>query len=295
MTAYVEWRLKVPAAEEEALTAELWRCGSLGMEVREADGGKLMIAYFSDPPAVVDPPFDPSLWEQRGVEKLSESTFSEADWMAAYRAQTAPLSTGQFVIHSGEPDAWDDESSAVVDGLQDDASYHLRIPARTAFGTGSHESTRLTLAWLEALPLAGCRLLDVGTGSGILAFAGMLLGARQVVGYDIDSQSVCIARTNIDLNGALLGERVPAFFAGGPAAIRPGPLFDLAVVNVLPERILGHYPQILERLRPGGRVISSGNLVSQRGDLLERFAAWGLRPEGEKIEGEWLALALSLA
>lgn len=289
MSAYQEWRLQLPATVEEALTAELWRCGTLGLEVRDVEGGKLIIAYFSDPLAD-DFDFDLQAWRRRGVERLSHGTFDDDDWMATYRAHIAPLRVGRFVIHSGEPDDASHPATAVE--APDEAGVHLRIPARTAFGTGSHESTRLTLAWLQDLPLAGRRLLDVGTGSGILAFAALLLDARQVVAYDIDAQSVCVARTNCVLNAGVLGGRSPAFLAATADALRRRPCFDLALVNVLPERILDHYPGILARLHPGATVVSSGNLVTQRGQLLDRFAAWGWRPVGEKVEGEWLAWAL---
>ncbi len=292
MNAYQEWRFQLPAAIEETLTAELWRCGTLGLEVREAEGGKLIVAYFSDPLAD-DFDFDLEAWRQRGVERLAHSRFDDDDWMATYRAHIAPLSVGRFVIHSGEPE----DAAAVLDAptssaSQSEPTVHLRIPARTAFGTGSHESTRLALAWLEDLPLAGRRVLDVGTGSGILALAALVLEARRVVAYDIDAQSVCVARTNCALNAEVLGGRRPALLAATPGALRRRPWFDLALVNVLPERIVDHYPEILARLKPGATVISSGNLVQQRGELLDRFAGWGWGPLGEKVEGEWLAWAL---
>lgn len=293
MSAYQERHFKVPGDEEEALSAELWRCGTLGIEVRDlprpsdatADE-KLLIAYFSDPLPADAPTFELAAWQPRGIEQLHAASFREEDWMAAYRARIEPLSLGRFIVHSGEPD------EDPCDQPTPQGSYRLRIPARTAFGTGSHESTRLTLAWLDDLTVTGQQLLDVGTGSGILSFAGLLLGAKSVVAYDIESQSVCVARTNCQLNDEVLEQRSPAFFAGTVNALRRRPCFDLALINVLPERILDHYPDILARLRPGATVISSGNLVNQEQRLLKRFVDWGLTFVGRKVEGDWLALAL---
>ena len=290
---YQAWHLLVPRDQEDALTTVLWQHGTLGLEVREPDTPQatqlLMIAYFAATEEAVDeasPPFDLAPWQAQGVEVQSVQRFSDADWMAAYRAQIEPLSIGRFVVHSGEP-----ETSAEA-GEDDPDRYHLRIPARTAFGTGSHESTRLTLACMENLDLDGLRLLDVGTGSGILAFASQLLGAHSVVAYDVESQSVCVARVNANLNAALLAGRNPHFFAGTTLALRHGPSFDLALVNVLPERILSHYPDILACLAPHGAVISSGNLITQRDELLPRFESWGLHPEDERMEGDWVAWTL---
>lgn len=292
-STYQAWHLQVPQAEEDALTAELWQHGTLGIEVREPDTPeatqRLLIVYFAAPPGPEEdpkPPFDLATWQSRGVEVRSVQRFSDADWMAAYRAQIEPLAIGRFVVHSGEP-----ETSAGA-GDDDPDRYHLRIPARTAFGTGSHESTRLTLACMETLGLEGLRILDVGTGSGILAFASHILGAHRVVAYDLESQSVCVAKTNADLNTDLLAGQSPDFFAGTIQALRHGAHFDIALINVLPERILPHYPDILACLEPHGAVVSSGNLVTQKDELLQRFTNWGLHPEDEQVEGDWIAWTL---
>lgn len=298
-STYQAWHLLVPRAHEDALTADFWQHGTLGIEVREPETADathvLLIAYFAAPPNPEDEaptPFDLDAWTSRGITVQSVQRFSDADWMAAYRAQIEPLAIGRFVVHSGEPETSAEAGNDDPDRHHDPDRYHLRIPARTAFGTGSHESTRLTLACMESLDLDGLRILDVGTGSGILAFAGQLLGAGQVVAYDLESQSVCVARTNATLNSDILEGRVPAFFAGTVQALRHGTGFDLALVNVLPERILPHYPDVLSCLRPDGMVISSGNLITQRDELLQRFAAWYLQPEDEQTEGDWVAWTL---
>ena len=294
MGTYWTWRFVIPASLEEELSATLWGFGPLGLSSDpepDASGRVSLLAYFSDPPPEEAlRVFDWGPWLARGVELQGEERHAEEDWLASYREAAQPIDIGRrFRIDPGEPDAKPPE---IPEGR-----LLLRIPARTAFGTGSHESTRLMLRWLEELEsgdslknssfLKDSTVLDVGTGSGILAFAALALGARRVVGYDFDPEAVLMARAYAQLNGY-----APALFAGRPKALTEGPLFDLLLVNILPERICDEYPALLERLRSDGRVISSGNLVEQREALLERYAAWGLSLEGEKTEGEWTSFLL---
>jgi ribosomal protein L11 methyltransferase len=284
---WARWRFRVPEELEEILAAELWACGSLGMESRAAPpDGVFLEAYFAAPPPQAAAAFDAAAWRRRGVELVGREPFAERDWLSSYRRGVEPLDVGERfrVDQRLQPAA----SATVAPAGDEDGRFVLRIPAQTAFGTGSHESTRLVLRWLEALDLDGLEVLDVGTGSGILAFAAELLGARRVVAFDRDSQAVCIARRNAAQNG-----RTPRLFSGRLAALRPRPLFDLALVNILPEHVLGEMSQLVPLLRPGARVVSSGHLLRWRERLLDQLAALGFSCLGEKTENDWVAFLLA--
>ena len=285
------WLLTLPAEAEEDLCAELWALGCLGLQLLADDdtppdqlerAGRLRLeAYFPDPlPETAG--FDVERWHPRGVERLADESFTPRDYLEEYRATAAPFDLGRrFRIDPGEPP----EGLLGTPPEPDDSGrWLLRLPARTAFGTGSHESTRLTLQILEDVPLEGLRVLDVGTGSGILAFACQLLGVRWVTGYDIDLETCLIARQNMDLNGLHF-----PLFAGPRKALAAGSPFDLLLINVLPERIANDLPHLMLHLRPGGSLISSGNLVSRRDELLQHFQAFGLNLHSELEEGEWIA------
>jgi ribosomal protein L11 methyltransferase len=298
-SGYQRWSLELPAELEDPLAAELWGCGTLGIEVREKAPGRIAVdAYFPDPPPAALDGFDLESWHRRGVERLAVDPFAARDWLAEYRAVSVPIEVGRrFRIDPRDVDdgaAVGAEVEAAAPTPGPDGRYTLRIPARSAFGTGSHESTRLALRWLEELDLAGRSVLDVGCGSGVLAFAAELLGAARVVGFDADPQAALLAAQNARWNG--LSAR---FFAGRVAALRAaapcGGAFDVALVNVLPERIAGELPALLRRLHPGARVVSSGNLAERRGELLGRLAGLGLELEGELVEGEWVAFLLRSA
>ena len=275
----------LPADLEDLFTAELWSLGALGFQVGDAEAGRLRLdAYFPSPvpAALARHDFDP--WRRRGVAELTTEELADRDWLAPYRAACEPFDVASsFRVDPRDP----------VDGASGSAPSSrrtLRIPARTAFGTGSHPSTSLALEWLEELDIAGLAVLDVGTGSGILSFAAEILGAGPVVGLDVDAQAACIAHGN-----ALLNEMTPRFFAGSVAALAARPRFDLALVNVLPENVLHEIPRLIQVLKPAARLVSSGNLASRREELLARWTGWGFELAGEKRDGEWAAWLLALA
>lgn len=285
---------RLPAAREDELAAALWGRGALGCEVTDdAEPGRIrLVAYF---PAGEAPAFD-AAWRLLEVEEAGGDSFEGRDWLAEYRAHSRPLAVGRrFVV---DPRDLDDPAAREPIDPGQPGRIVLRIPAQNAFGTGSHASTRLVVELLERHPdvVAGSDILDVGTGSAILALVALHLGAQSVVGYDPDAEAVVTARLNARRN-PVPGRPEPALFAGGVQALgaeRP-PAFDLALINVLPERVIADYPSIRGRLRAGGQVISSGNLVEHRDAWLGRLAGLGLVPRDERGDGEWIAFLLRAA
>ncbi len=274
------WALnfRLPAELEDVFTAELWSCGGMGCEIRPETPGWLAVnAYF---PAAETSALDLAAWQARGVELVLRQQLGERDWLADYRQRAHPLRVGCFWLDPRDLDAGS-PGEVPADVIP------LRIPAQTAFGTGSHESTQLALLWLAELPLAGRDILDVGTGSAILSLAALALGARRVWALDVDAQAVVIAHANSCRNGLF-----PHLFAGKLQALKPNPKFDLVLANVLPERILPDFPALLPLLKPGGRVVSSGNLQTRRDELLLQFAQLGFLLVGEKSVGEWTSFIL---
>jgi ribosomal protein L11 methyltransferase len=257
------------------LIAELWALGTRGIEQREGagDAPDLLEAYF-DPAALPPAEETADTWLRCGATLIEVREIAAEDWLAAYRARSVPLAIGPLVVDPREP----------VEGEGAPGPEILRIPARNAFGTGSHESTRLILEALCETELAGRSLLDMGTGSGILALAALRRGARRAVAFDLDVGSVITAGDNARLNA--LG---PEIFAGTVEAL--GGMFDVVLVNILPHRWLEQAPAVVGCLRAGGELLVSGLLAAEEGAVAEPLTALGLAVSGRRREGEWAALS----
>lgn len=181
----------------------------------------------------------------------------EEDPFEAYRAASRPFPVGDRL--------WIDPGPA-TEAPPPAGRIALRVPASRAFGTGTHESTRLALAALEEELLEDRAVLDVGTGSGVLALAAVALGARRAVAFDSDPQAVFVARENLALHP--FGDRV-ALAACGPAALSGA--FPLVVANLLPEELLPMRATVSARVGPKGRFIVSGIPEDREGAVLPKL------------------------
>ncbi len=155
---------------------------------------------------------------------------------------------------------------------------NLLLDPGLAFGTGTHPTTALCLEWLDGQDLAGCDVLDFGCGSGILAIAALLLGARQAVGTDIDPQALEASRDNAARNG-IDPTRFPVYL---PADLPQQPA-EVVVANILAGPLVSLAPQITGLVAPGGRLALSGILAEQAEEVRAAYAdAFDLDPTAEK-------------
>jgi ribosomal protein L11 methyltransferase len=271
---YLRLSFLVEPGSEERLSAELWQRGTLGVELCEQT--RSVVAYFPDGAVLTDVE-----WHLHGGRLLAAEPLADQDWLAGYRLAARPIALGRrLLVDPGEPrDEPHQAAAAELDGR-----ILLRLPARTAFGTGSHASTRLAVELLDDLAVEGLEVLDVGFGSGVLSFAAHLAGAAKVVGVEIDGQAALVGGQNRALNGLW-----PAWLVGGVRALRPEPLFDLALVNVLPERIADDLGEIHLRLRAGGRAIFSGILTEAAASVVTALRGCGFEPRERRSSEEWSA------
>ncbi len=169
----------------------------------------------------------------------------------------------------------------------------LTLDAGIAFGSGEHGSTRGCLRALERVAhRRPARILDLGTGSGILAMAAARLLRRPVLAVDIEPWSVRVAAQNAALNG--LRNRVACRFGNGwrTPAIRAGGLYDLVFANILARPLCLMAGSLAARLAPGGTVILAGLLVTQVPMVLAAHRRQGLVLEAGLVEGYWATLIL---
>jgi ribosomal protein L11 methyltransferase len=145
---------------------------------------------------------------------------------------------------------------------------NLRLDPGLAFGTGTHPTTALCLRWLAQAELAGQEVVDFGCGSGILAIASLLLGARQAYGIDNDPQALVASQDNAKRNG--VAERLTLWLPSEVQSV----VADVVVANILAGVLIELRDHILALLRPGGRIALSGILTRQQEDVTAAYAAW---------------------
>lgn len=163
----------------------------------------------------------------------------------------------------------------------------LTIDPKMSFGTGYHETTRLCLQLLEKHIAPGMRVLDVGTGTGVLAIAAIKLGASLAVGVDVDEWSFNNAGENVRLNDVHHSITI----LQGDITAAPSPAYDIVVANIQMNVLSPMLPEIKQRLTLDGVVLLSGLLTHDEEPMIEALHAEGFRVMEELQEHEWIAFA----
>jgi ribosomal protein L11 methyltransferase len=277
MSRHQRLTIAAPREIEDRVVAELWAQATLGIEMRETAGGGLLLdAYFEDGAELW-----PAAWEVLGARTVGVEPLPPTDWMAAYRARARPFRVGRrWLIDPREPDG-----RVAAPPAGGNRRIRLFIPVQAAFGTGEHATTRSMLEVLEGLPVAGTRVLDWGTGTGILALAALRLGAAEACALDVDLEAVAIARHNARRHDVGL-----ALLAGGLAALRAPERFDLALVNILPARIAAELARLPRLVAPGGMIVLSGLLAGGEAGSIARLVGLGCRVVGRRTLDGWCTL-----
>ncbi|MGB9722450.1 MAG: 50S ribosomal protein L11 methyltransferase [Chloroflexia bacterium] len=211
----------------------------------------------------------------RPIGPLQVRTLTEEDWGQAWKAYYPILQVGERLVVVPAWKRFRPSRGQIA----------LRLDPGPAFGTGLHPTTQLCLRALERFLQPGMRVLDLGTGSGILAIAAARLGSGPVLALDRDPIAVQAARRNIRRNRL-----------SGRIRVREGTLedgmapFDLLLANLLARTIQELAGRLAAALAAGGILIASGILVEQAGEVRTTLQAAGLPAVGQLQEGDWVAL-----
>jgi len=273
----------VAAADEDLAAAALGEAGTSGIEVRPGPDGRVrLVAYFEGDATA------PALALLPPGATVEPAEVPEVDWVARFRETFHAFRAGRFLVAP----PW---------GLPTDAASRdvLVVDPGRAFGTGTHETTRLCLAVLEGLaarrPLG--RTLDLGAGTGLLAVAAVRLGASFVCASDIDREANHASRHHARLNGV----RLAVVQSDGGRGFRAAS-FDLVLANLMALLLVDRAAEIRALVAPGGALVLSGLLVEDVPFVRDAFEGRGLatEPRGDAtaaraaanviVEGEWAAL-----
>lgn len=293
----VEITLAADDRSAEALADALLEHGALSVSIEDANAGT-----GDEEPLYGEPGFapEPHAWARSRLRVLVEEMTADAiidtacatmqiapavekrvsvedtDWVRQTQSQFGPtrISERLWIVPSWHRPP--DEHAVVV-----------RLDPGIAFGTGTHPTTRLCLAWLEQTLPHGASVLDYGCGSGILAITAAKLGAGTVVGVDIDPQALEAARSNSRMNA------VDASYTDSHGLSQSATTFDVVLANILSNPLKLLAPALVARVTPGGSLVLSGILDRQSDDVVAAFSrtSASLRLTPWRSEEGWVCLA----
>jgi ribosomal protein L11 methyltransferase len=210
----------------------------------------------------------------------------DEDWVTRSQAFLTPIQAGRFHVFTG-----------AYAGKAPDAAIPFLIEAGRAFGTGHHETTSGCLEMLDRLATEGKRfeaVADIGTGTGLLAFAARALWPEAaVIAADIDPVSIDVTRDNMAAND-IPADAIPLFVCPGvdhDDIARSGP-FDLLVANILAGPLIELAPSFAAVVRQGGRIMLAGLLAEQEADVIDAYAVFGFRLSERLQRGDWPTVVL---
>ncbi|MBX2812624.1 MAG: 50S ribosomal protein L11 methyltransferase [Myxococcales bacterium] len=264
----------------------LFEMGANGLEWRASDDGLEVVAALRSGPDGLENLLS-AVWKctleaDLPVGWVRAEPYADVDWSIHWREHFKPLcfkdkskpdSAALWIVPSWlEPPAG--------------ATTILRIDPSSAFGTGIHATTSLCVEWLMENRLSS--VLDIGTGTGVLAFVGAILGAQPVVAIDNDPEAVRVATQNRDLN--VFAEH-QIDISGNELAQITGQ-FQTVVANVLAQPLIELAPDIVPKVAAGGRLGLSGVLASQVDEVTNAYVSRGMTLAEVRHQGEWVLIAL---
>lgn len=295
------WKLSLPCtrAEAEAINADIPALAALDpppvlmTSERIADDPEAwqLDAYFESKPDAATLKAVRALVPSAAGVKAKAEPIEDADWVTLSQAGLEPVQAGRFYVHTAT------NAGAVPTGAK-----AFRIEAGLAFGTGQHETTTGCLLMLDALKREGAVVrnhLDLGTGTGLLAFAAMHLWPHAfATASDIDPVSIDVVRENAAANAVPIGERrcrLALAVAAGldhPLLIGRAP-YDLIAANILAGPLIELAPAIALALAPRGELILAGLLSNQADAVLRAYRRERCMPRARRTIGDWTILRLT--
>jgi ribosomal protein L11 methyltransferase len=294
------WKVSLPCTREEAegLKEDISPLALLDVPpvlmTSEPDPSRpdewRMDAYFAEPPTAEMLRLLRALAPTAGAAEPAIEKVEDRDWVTLSQQGLEPMRAGRFFVHTPAHRA-----SVPADAIA------LEIDAGRAFGTGQHETTSGCLTAISRLRDQGAlfkNLLDLGTGTGLLAFAALRLWpAARAVASDVDPVAIEVAEENAAVNAVRLGRghgQVELVVADGMAhpRLRARAPYDLILANILAGPLIELAPSVSAGLAPGGRLILAGLLEGQAEAVAAAYRRHGLMLSSRVENGEWPTLLM---
>lgn len=211
--------------------------------------------------------------------KLETVGVNEEDWANSWKAYYKPIKIGERLVIVPAWEKYDAAENELI----------VRMDPGMAFGTGTHETTRLVIQMLEKYTKPGCRMLDVGTGSGILAICASRLGAGECKAYDIDPMAVRVANENIKDSGLTNITCEVSDLLRQADRSRP---YDLICANIVADIIIRMTPDVAPFMHENTVLLASGIISERADDVISCFEANGYRIVEKLVDNGWCGLAV---
>ena len=211
-----------------------------------------------------------------GTLKCDIKTVHDQDWSENWKKYYKPFRAGKHLVVKPSWEHYDAQPGDRV----------IEIDPGMAFGTGTHETTGMCVELVEKYVKPGDRVIDVGTGTGILAIAAKLSGAGDTFATDIDHVAVRVADENTRRNG----QQVTVRHGDLLSAVDEGAQFDVAIANIIADVVISLAGQIGTVLRPEGTFICSGIIREREQDVLDALERDGYEVCEVRRRGEWVAI-----
>jgi len=214
--------------------------------------------------------------------QISIEGMREEDWAESWKQYYKPVRLGRITVVP----AWEEYTPTADEVI-------IRMDPGMAFGTGTHETTRLVIRLMQDEISGGERVLDMGTGSGILSIAASKLGAKSCNAYDIDPVAVKVARENAKDDGCdNITVGVSDLLFG--VDLSEGK-YDICLANIVADIILRMLPDIEKYVKPDGKIILSGIISPRADEIREAVKSFGYKIIKEEVENDWLAMLVTKA
>lgn len=289
--AWVSLKIEAQDNTADLISDTLMEMGALSAIIEDANAETIDEQPIFGEPG--DPP--PGIWQQNLVSALFDEGVDIQQVIADLQQQTK-LSNLQYSTETIEEQDWVRATQSQFDPIKitdklwivptwhespDDSAINIVLDPGLAFGTGSHPTTHLCLAWLAQTVQSGLSVLDYGCGSGILAIAAKKLGAGQVVGTDIDAQAIQSSVYNAEQN-----HTEAEFYHASKYQSQE---FDIVVANILSSALSVLAPALAKSCKAGGKIALSGILKEQAEDVSAIYAEW-FNMEPPQFMDSWVLL-----